>query len=127
MSLHIFEGVKEKTHPPGICDRVSVALFISVLFRALISSAEVQYGPQLWERAVGLNRTEPKQSPVDSRCWIRDLPIPGQHSCMSEPLGPCMHCVHPHHLELFVLLHCVQTEECLKLFKHSSTTPSSFD
>lgn len=32
------------------------------------------------------------------------LCIPGQHSCMSEPLWPglCMHCLQPHHLELFV-------------------------
>ncbi|KAL7376684.1 hypothetical protein ABVT39_013532 [Epinephelus coioides] len=101
-----------------------------VPFGALISSTEVQSGPQLWERAAGLNRTEPKQSPVDSRCWSRDLPIPGQHSCLSDPPGPCMHCLHPHHLELFVLLRCVQMEECPKRFRHSSTTPryhSNFD
>lgn len=67
-SLHMFKGVKEKTHPPGICDGVAVALS-----SALISSMEVQSGPQLWERAARLNRTEPKQSPVDSRCWSRDL------------------------------------------------------
>lgn len=27
------------------------------------------------------------RSPVDSRCWSRDLPIPGQHSCLSDPPG----------------------------------------
>lgn len=36
---------------------------------------------------LGLNRTEPKQTPVDSRCWSRDLPIPGQHSGLSDPPG----------------------------------------
>lgn len=98
--------------------------------QALISPMAVRSGPQLWERKKKSSRGLTGRSPVDSRCWSRDLPIPGQHSCLSDPPGLCMHCLQPHHLELFVLLRSVQIEEHPKRFEHSSMTPqyhSSFD
>lgn len=50
-----------------------------------------------------------RQTPVDSRCWNHDLPVPGQHSSLSDLPGPCVRRLQQHHLEPFVLLHHVQS------------------
>lgn len=85
----------------------------------------VQSGLQLWERC-GLTVQRLNRTRVDSRCWSLDLPVPGQHSCLSDTPpapapGPGMHCLQPHHLELLVSLLRAQNG-VPKRFRHSTAT-----
>lgn len=47
----------------------------------------IQSGLQLWERC-GLTAQRLNRTRVDSRCWSLDLPVPGQHSCLSDHPQP---------------------------------------
>lgn len=120
---------KNKTHPPGRWDGVAAAL-----------SSSCRCPPGLWSHVQQFNlglscgkeqRGLTVQSPLDSRCRSRDLPIPGQHSCLSGPpttlLPRSVHALSPATPSGAVCpaAPCSNGRSVRKRFKHSLTTPAT--